>query len=266
MKIAIHGATGRMGLAIARLAKKDHGVEIVGAIAHAEAPEQGRDIGELAGIGPVGVVVTPDVGSGILGADVVIDFSITRAVPMIAKAAERAKIPLVSGTTGLSDEAQKAIDAAARKIPVLWAANMSLGVEVLSELVKQAVMQLGPAFDIEIVETHHGGKVDSPSGTAHRLAEAAREVRSDLQSRYGREGIIGARPKDEIGIFALRGGDIIGDHSVHLLGPGERLELTHRATHRDLFAHGALRAASWLGTIETPGKYTIRDLVKSTLS
>lgn len=265
MKIAVHGATGKMGRAIVRLAREAHGVDIVGAIAHADAPEQGRDIGELAGVGPLGVVVTPDVTSGILGADAIIDFSIASAFPMIAKAAERAKIPLVSGTTGLADEGKNAIDAAARAIPVLWAANMSLGVEVLSELVKQATLQLGPGFDIEIVEAHHRAKVDSPSGTAHRLAEAAREARSDLVARYGREGNVGARPKDEIGIFALRGGDVIGDHTVHFLGPGERIELTHRATSRDLFAHGALRAAQWI-VGKAPGKYRIRDLVRATLS
>lgn len=265
MKIAVHGATGKMGRAIVRLAREVHGVDIVGAIAHADAPEQGRDIGDLAGVGPLGVVVTPDVSSGILGADVVIDFSIASAFPMIAKAAERAKIPLVSGTTGLGDDAKGVIEAVSRAIPILWAANMSFGVEVLSELVKQAALQLGPGFDIEIVEAHHRAKVDAPSGTAHRLAEAAREARADLVSRYGREGNIGARPKDEIGIFALRGGDVIGDHSVHFLGPGERIELTHRATSRDLFAHGALRAAKWI-VGKAPRRYTIGDLVRASLS
>lgn len=262
MKIAIHGATGRMGRAIARLAREAHGMEVVGAIAHADAPEQGRDIGELAGIGPMGVIVTADVGSGILGADVIIDFSVVPAVKAIAKAAERAKIPLVSGTTGLDDEAKRALETASKAVPVLWAANMSLGIEVLSRLVRQAIAQLGPGFDVEIVETHHRAKVDSPSGTAHRLVEAAKESRSELRARYGREGIVGARPDDEIGVFALRGGDVIGDHSVHLLGPGERIELTHRATNRDLFAHGALRAARWI-VGKAPGSYAIRDLVDS---
>lgn len=262
MKIAIHGATGRMGRAIVRLARESHGMQVVGAIAHADAPEQGRDIGELAGVGPLGVTVTADVGSGILGADVVIDFSVAPAVVGIAKAAERAKIPLVSGTTGIDDTAKRALDAASKAIPVLWAANMSLGIEVLSRLVRQAISQLGPGFDVEIVETHHRAKVDSPSGTAHRLVEAAKESRSELRARYGREGIIGARPDDEIGVFALRGGDVIGDHSVHLLGPGERIELTHRATSRDLFAHGALRAARWI-VGRPPGSYAIRDLVDS---
>lgn len=265
MKIAVHGATGKMGRAIVRLAHDTYGFDIVGAIAHADAPEQGRDIGELSGVGPLGVTVTPDVTSGILGADAIIDFSIAPALPLIAKAAERAKIPLVSGTTGLSDDAKNALESATRAIPVLWAANMSLGVEVLSELAKQAALQLGPAFDVEIVEAHHRAKVDSPSGTAHRLADAVREARAGLVARYGREGIVGARPSDEIGILAIRGGDVIGDHTVHFLGPGERIELTHRATSRDLFAHGALRAAKWIAG-KGAGRYTIRDLVQASLS
>lgn len=265
MRIAVHGATGRMGRAIVRLARETYGFDVVGAIAHADAPEQGRDIGELSGVGPLGVIVTPDVTSGILGADAIIDFSVAPAVTLLAKAAERAKIPLVSGTTGLGDEAKNAIEAATRSIPVLWAANMSLGVEVLAELVKQATLQLGPGFDIEIVEAHHRAKVDAPSGTALRLADAAREAREGLHARYGREGVVGARPSDEIGVLAIRGGDVIGDHTVHLLGPGERIELTHRATSRELFAHGALRAAKWI-VGKAPGRYAIRDLVRSSLS
>lgn len=262
MKIAIHGATGRMGRAIVRLAKEAHGLDVVGAIAHPDAPEQGRDVGELAGIGPLGVVVTADVGSGILGADAIIDFSVASAVKGIVKAAERARIPLVSGTTGIDDDAKRALESASKTIPVLWAANMSLGIEVLSRLVRQAIAQLGPGFDVEIVETHHRAKVDAPSGTAHRLVEAAKESRAELRARYGREGLVGARPDDEIGLFAVRGGDVIGDHTVHLLGLGERLELTHRATSRDLFAHGALRAARWI-VGKAPGMYAIRDLVDS---
>jgi 4-hydroxy-tetrahydrodipicolinate reductase len=136
---------------------------------------------------------------------------------------------------------------------------MSLGVQVLAELAAEAVRRLGPEFDVEISEMHHRAKVDAPSGTGLRLAEAVREVR-ELRPVTGRSGIVGARTRDEIGVLAFRGGDVIGDHTVHLLGPGERLELTHRATNRDLFAQGALRAARWL-VKQQPGRYTLRDVL-----
>jgi 4-hydroxy-tetrahydrodipicolinate reductase len=138
---------------------------------------------------------------------------------------------------------------------------MSLGIQVLSELARDAARRLGPGFDIEISEMHHRSKVDAPSGTGLRLAEAVQEVRS-LRTVTGRSGIVGARTEDEIGVLAFRGGDVIGDHTVHLLGPGERLELTHRATSRDLFAQGALRAARWL-VKQPPGRYSLRDVLNT---
>lgn len=260
MRLAVHGATGRMGRAVVRLAHEAHGCEIVGAIADANAKELGRDVGEIAGIGPVGVVVTADVGSGILGADAIVDFSNAHAVAVLAKQAERARIPLVSGTTGLQADARAAIDAASSHVPVLWAANMSVGIEVAAAIAKMAVAKLGLDFDVEIVETHHRAKIDAPSGTALRLAQAIREVRTDLELLHGREGMVGPRRDGELAVVALRGGDVIGDHAIHLLGPGERIEITHRATNRDLFAHGALRAAKWL-VGKPPARYTIGDIV-----
>ncbi len=261
MKLALHGATGRMGRAIARLATEAGDIQIVGAVSHPEDENQGRDVGELAGVGPLGVFVGPDLDSALLGADVLIDFSLAPAFPAVVKAARQAKVPLVAGTTGLTPEMMALVNEAGSEIPVLWARNMSFGIQVLAVLVKDAVAQLGKDFDAEIVEVHHRRKVDSPSGTAKRLMDAVAEGRSDAKALYERHGQVGARTDAEVGVFGLRGGDVIGDHTVHLMGPGERIELTHRATSRDVFAHGALRAARWLAT-QAPGNYSIEDAVR----
>ena len=259
MKLAIHGATGRMGLTITRLARAAGDIEIVGAACAPSDPGLDRDIGELAGLGPIGVVATADVASALLGAEVVIDFSLPVAVPQVAALAARGKIAIMSGTTNLDDAAQKALDEAARVAPVLWAPNTSLGVQVLAEVVEHAVRRLGLEYDAEIVELHHRRKVDSPSGTATRLCQAIQEVRPNLGVVHGREGDVGARPRDEIAVYGVRGGDVVGDHTVYLLGPGERLELTHRATSRELFAHGAIRGARFVCG-RAPGRYGIADV------
>ncbi|HVY46953.1 MAG TPA: 4-hydroxy-tetrahydrodipicolinate reductase [Minicystis sp.] len=259
MKIAIFGASGRMGRAVARLAA-DERATLVGAVVSKRSPALGKDVGELAGVGNLGVVASDDVGAGLLGADVVIDFSTSAAVPYLIQAAMRAKVAVVSGTTRLDATGERLLDEASKVVPVLWSPNTSVGVHVLAELVTQAMKRLGPGFDVEIVETHHRAKIDAPSGTALRLAEAARAARDDLRAVHGREGNVGPRLDDEVGLHAVRGGDVIGDHAVHLLGPGERLELTHRATSRDLFARGALRAARFVCG-KPPGRYTMADVV-----
>jgi 4-hydroxy-tetrahydrodipicolinate reductase len=260
VRLAIFGATGRMGLSIVRLSGADPQVQIVGAVCASSDPGLGRDIGELAGIGAAGVVTTADVSSGLLGADVVIDFSTASAVPMLFAAAARQKVAVVSGTTLLDEAGRRGLDKVAEAAPVLWSANMSLGVQVLANLVQEAVKRLGPGFDVEIVEIHHRKKIDSPSGTAKRLADAAKNVRPELHELHGRSGQLGARTDDEVGVLGVRGGDVIGDHTVYLLGAGERLELTHRASSRELFAHGALAAAKFL-VGKAPGRYTIADVV-----
>lgn len=260
MKLALYGATGRMGLAIARLARAAGDLELVGAGCAADDPAVGRDLGELAGLGTLGVVTGPDPAATVLGADVVIDFSTAAAVAGIAAAAGRAGVALVSGTTNLDAAAHAALDRAATAVPVLWAPNMSFGVQVLAELVEQALGRLGPEYDAEIVEIHHRRKVDAPSGTARRLAQAVRAVRPEARELHGRDGEVGARQRDEVGVLAVRGGDVIGDHTVYLLGPGERLELTHRAQSREVLAHGALRAARWIHG-KAPGSYAIRDVL-----
>lgn len=262
MKLAIFGATGRMGQAVAQLAHAASDIQIVGAIAAANDLALGRDIGEVAGIGPIGVEVSADLSSGLLGADVVIDFSIASAAAELFAACRRSGVALVSGTTNLDENGQIALSQLAERVPVVWAPNMSRGVHVLSELVQHAVRRLGADFDVEIVEVHHRRKVDSPSGTAVRLADAARVVREELQEVRGRDGQVGARKPQELGNFGVRGGDVIGDHTVHLLGDGERLELTHRATNRDLFARGAISAARFVHG-QAPGRYTLADVLGS---
>jgi 4-hydroxy-tetrahydrodipicolinate reductase len=260
MKLSIFGATGRMGRAVARLAHEADDLEIVGAIAATDDPNLGRDIGELAGVGTIGVEVSSDLKAGLLGADVLIDFSTARAVPGLFAACQKQELPVVSGTTNFDDACNAALRDLAAKVAVVWAPNMSRGVQVLAELVEHAIRRLGADFDVEIVEVHHRRKVDSPSGTAVRLADAAKKVRPELAQVRGRDGEVGARKSQEMAVFGVRGGDVIGDHTVHLLADSERLELTHRATNRDLFARGAINAARFL-VGKSPGLYKIADVL-----
>lgn len=260
MRLALHGASGRMGLAITRLAEGATGVEIVGAACSSTNPQLGRDLGELAGLGSLGVVTSPDVASSLLGADVVIDFSTASAVTQLIQLAVRQGVAIVSGTSNLDAASQRALDKASEAVPVLWSGNMSLGVQVLAEVVEHALRRLGLGYDVEIVELHHRRKIDAPSGTASRLVDAVKKVRPELRELRGRDGEVGARTQDEVGVFGVRGGDVIGDHTVYLLGDGERIELTHRASNRDLFARGALCAAQFLAG-KKPGRYQIADVL-----
>jgi 4-hydroxy-tetrahydrodipicolinate reductase len=267
LRVAVVGASGRMGRAVVRLAV-ERGHTVACAVANSDI---GRDAGELIGVARLGVVVTDDLSVvAASGAGVVIDFSAPAATCALVDVAATAGIAVVSGTTGMDTSALRAIERASKQVPVLWEPNMSAGVFVLGELLRQAVASLGPGYDVEIVETHHRRKVDAPSGTALRLAEIAKDARTDGSAsrrdvsgealRHGRSGRPGERPAGEIGMHAVRGGDVVGDHVVHLLGPGERLELVHRASSRDLFAHGALRAAGWI-VGKPPGRYSLRDVL-----
>jgi 4-hydroxy-tetrahydrodipicolinate reductase len=259
MRLAVVGASGRMGRAVVRLAHAQ-GLPVVCAVS---ATDAGRDAGELAGVGPLGVAVAADMAALALArANVAIDFSAPAATLALASAAAEAGCAVVSGTTGLGEDERAALDRAAAKVPVLWEPNMSVGVHVLADLVRNAVAALGD-WDVEIVETHHRAKVDAPSGTALRLAEAAQRARrGGTRLVHGREGKPGARGADEIGVHAVRGGDVVGDHVVHLLGGGERLELAHRATNRDVFAHGAIRAAGWIAG-RSAGRYALSDVLRT---
>ncbi|MBK8258839.1 MAG: 4-hydroxy-tetrahydrodipicolinate reductase [Polyangiaceae bacterium] len=259
MKIAICGATGKMGLSVARLAHGDL-FQIVGAIASSGSKHLGRDLGDLAGIGTIGVAVDAPVSSGLMGADVVIDFSTPDALVALVHAAAKQGVAIVSGTTRLHAEATKALENASKLVPVLWAPNTSVGVHILRELAALAAKALGSGFDVEIVETHHRAKVDAPSGTAGALVAAVKAARPELVETRGRDGNVGPRANDELGVFAVRGGDVIGDHTVMFLGQGERIEISHRATNRDLFARGALRAARFLKG-KPAGMYTMADVL-----
>jgi 4-hydroxy-tetrahydrodipicolinate reductase len=260
--IAVLGANGRMGRAVVRLAHEG-GLSVVAAIG---AGDEGKDAGELAGVGAIGVRLTPNIEAlATSGAKVLVDFSTPSALARACEACTKGKVAIASGTTGLDEAAKSALDAAAAHVPVLWEPNMSVGIHVLSMLLERAVAALGEGYDIEIVETHHRMKVDAPSGTALRLAEVAKAARSTAGSKEprfvtGREGKPGARASEEIGVLAMRGGDVIGDHTAFLFGDGERIELTHRASSRDLFARGALRAGRWL-VGRPPGRYHLRDVL-----
>lgn len=264
MRLAVFGAAGRMGGAVLRL-MTEHGMTLVGAADSAGGPAIGRDAGLVAGIGEIGVAISEDVRGAAISADCAIDFTRPDALPAIVQACIAEKVALVTGTTGLDARAEAALEKAAAVVPVLASPNMSLGVHVLAMLTEQAVRSLGPGFDVEIVEIHHKKKADAPSGTAKRLLEAVLEARPGAEAITGRDGIVGPRKASEVGVLAVRGGDVIGDHSVHLLGDGERLELVHRATNRDVFARGALVAAKWLAK-KPAGRYIMRDVLADLVS
>ena len=264
--LIVLGAGGRMGRRIMALADADSGARVAAAVEIAGSPLAGRDAVELAGTAPLGVAVVSDLSQAISMAGagaVVIDFTAPEAALEHARCAADAGSPLVIGTTGFSRAQRDEIEALASRIPVLLSANMSIGVNVLLGLVGDAVRRLGPAFDIEIVEVHHNRKKDAPSGTALALAEAAAKASGADPARdftLAREGMTGERRKGEIGVVALRGGDNVGEHTVMLLGTGERVELSHRASSRDCLAAGAVRAGAWIYG-KAPGLYSMQDVL-----
>jgi len=234
LRIALVGANGRMGQAISEIAESES-VEIVARM----------DLGD-------------EITSA--NAEVLIDFSSATTAEAICDAAMKSTAALVIGTTGHSAKEKQAIETASKKIPVVLASNFSVGVNALFALTEQAAKILGDDFDLEIVEVHHRMKKDAPSGTAKTLSEILQRARKTKNLRHGREGMIGERERSEIGIHSVRGGDVVGDHSVIFAGQGERIELTHRASSRETFARGALRAARWI--IGKPGGlYDMRDVL-----
>ena len=262
VRIAILGAAGKMGRALLHASLDQAGAQLAVAVERAGSPALGQDAGTLVGLAAAGVLTRtelPRAGE----AEVWIDFSVPSATVANAQAAAAAGAALVVGTTGLSPADKQVIARAAEKIAVVFSPNMSVGVNMLLKLVADAARALGPAYDIEIVEAHHRMKRDSPSGTALRLAEAAAEATGrDLAktARYERHGEIGARTNEEIGLQTIRGGDVVGDHTVFFLGLGDRIEITHRASSRETFARGAVRAALWLSGRAT-GLYDMRDVL-----
>jgi 4-hydroxy-tetrahydrodipicolinate reductase len=246
-KVVVTGVAGRMGTQIARLVRAAEGMTLAGAVERPGAAV-GKDAGVVAGMAPAGVAVVDELAKA-LPADVVVDFTSHEASARHAEVCAERGVPLVIGSTGFTPEAKARVVAAARRIPVVLAPNMSVGVTVLFELLRQAAKVLGDDYDVEIVELHHKKKRDAPSGTAVRLGEVAAEAlgRDPKDAlAYSRHGILGERPPWQIGVQTLRGGDVVGEHTVYFCGEGERLELTHRATSREQFARGAVRAARWV--------------------
>lgn len=263
VKICMIGATGRMGVEIIKAAALDDSCEIASAVEYEGSPKIGTDALENAGIGNKGVMVTGDLLGAAESADVIVDFSGANGTKANMEKYKKAGKPLIIGSTGLDDSQIKAIEELSKNIPVILSSNMSMGVNLLAKLTEMAAGILGEDFDIEIFEAHHKHKKDAPSGTALTLGKAAakgRNISLENAAVYERYGITGERQQGSIGFQALRGGDIAGDHTVFFCGDGERIELTHRASSRQTFAKGALRAAKWLKG-KPNGLYSMNDVL-----
>ncbi len=264
MKLVVTGAAGRMGQSLIRAIDAIDGAELFGAIEQSQSAAIGQDAGVLAGIGETGAIITDDPLPVFAGADGVLDFTTPGASVEFSGLAAQARIVHVIGTTGCSTEDDEKIRAAARHAVIVKSGNMSLGVNLLAVLVEQAARALdGTGFDIEILEMHHHHKVDAPSGTALLLGEAAaegREISLAENSVRVRDGHTGARELGSIGFATLRGGSVVGDHTVFFAGEGESLELKHTAQDRSIFATGAVRAALWAAG-KKPGLYSMRDVL-----
>lgn len=264
MGLVVVGAGGRMGQTLIRTIQSIEGAKLVGAIERSGSPFLGKDAGEVTGIGTLGVAITDDPLPVFAKAHGVLDFTSPAASVEFAGLAAQARIVHVIGTTGCSAEDDEKIRAAARHATIVKSGNMSLGVNLLSVLVQKAAEALGPEdFDIEILEMHHGHKVDAPSGTALLLGEAAargRDIALADNSVRVRDGYTGPRETGAIGFATLRGGSVIGDHSVILAGTGERVVLSHHAEDRSIFARGAIKAALWAHG-KKPGLYSMLDVL-----
>jgi 4-hydroxy-tetrahydrodipicolinate reductase len=258
--IGINGVCGRMGLRILQLAQEDKELSVSAALDAPEHPWQGREIGELAGVGRLGVPVRAEFPPE-ARLDVLIDFSTPPGTMTVLPHCVARRIPLIVATTGHSPAQRQQIEAAAHETAVLMAPNMSLAVNVLMKLAGQAAQALRDrGFDVEILERHHRFKKDSPSGTALHFARIIQDAMGQTQLRHGREGLIGERPAHEIGVHAIRVGDNVGEHTIIFSTLGETLELTHRAHTRDCYARGALQAAKFLAG-RPPGRYTMNDVL-----
>jgi 4-hydroxy-tetrahydrodipicolinate reductase len=262
MKIGIVGCAGRMGRALIQQVLDTPGATLGGGV-EPSGPAVGQDLGTLVGASPVGVTVGTDAAALFKASDCVIDFTVAAVAAQHAQLAAQAGKALVLGTTGLTAAAKEAVAAAAKSVCIVQASNFSVGVNVLFALTEKLASTLGPDFDIDILEMHHRHKVDAPSGTALSLGEAAAAGRKvDLQKvgKWTREGQVGARPVGEIGFATLRGGDVVGDHTVIFAADGERIELGHKASSRVVFARGAVRAALWTKG-HAAGLYSMKDVL-----
>lgn len=263
MGLIVVGAAGRMGRTLIRVISETEGARLVGAVERAEAPELGQDSGLLAGLGANGILLTDDPLPLFAKAEGVLDFTAPAATLAYAELSAQARIVHVIGTTGLSRADEERLAAASRHAALIKSGNMSLGVNLLAVLVRQAARALDADFDIEVIEMHHRHKVDAPSGTALLLGRAAAEGRGidlDAHSVRSRDGHTGARTRGDIGFATLRGGSVVGEHSVLFAGEGETIELAHKATDRAIFARGAVKAALW-GRGKKPGLYSMADVL-----
>jgi len=269
LKLAIAGAAGRMGRQLIRAAGRADGVTVTTAIERADHPALGDDAGVAAGVGEIGVALKADIDGGDGGDgdggdfDLMLDFTAPAATQQHLSACRRLGRGMLIGTTGLNAEFDAVLRAAAADIPLIQAANTSVGVNLCLALVEAAATALGRAFDVEIVEAHHRHKVDAPSGTALALGQAAADalgVDLDDAGVFTRHGHTGARRPGDIGFASVRGGDLAGEHTALFVGDGERVEITHRATNRRIFAAGAIKAAKWLAG-KPPGLYSMREVL-----
>jgi 4-hydroxy-tetrahydrodipicolinate reductase len=255
-RICVLGPSGRMGRALLEAAAGRDGVQVTAAINRGDAHGLGAPVAGS-------VVTTADVDAGLEACDVYIDFTSPAATRAVAAAAARHRRAAVIGTTGLGPADEAAVEQLSRVAPIVVAANFSLGVNLLLGLVKQAARALGPTWDAEVVEAHHHAKRDAPSGTALMIAKAiaaGHGVDYDAVKRHARDGDVGPRPRGEIGVASIRGGDVIGEHTAYFFGAAERIEISHRATSRAIFATGALRAAVW-AVGQPPGRYDMLDVL-----
>ena len=261
--VTITGASGRMGQMLTTQVTASDRMTLVGAVERAGHPWIGLDLGEAMGGAALGVTVTDDAASAIAGAQAVIDFTAPAATLAFAALAAESGAVHVIGTTGMTDDQIAQLEPAARHCPIVRAGNMSLGVNLLTQLTKRVAAALDADYDIEVIEAHHNQKVDAPSGTALMLGQAAADGRGvDLRdvTDSGRDGITGARKRGDIGFTAIRGGDIVGEHDVMFAAAGERITLRHVASDRSVFARGALKAALW-GQGRAPGHYDMLDVL-----
>lgn len=258
LKVAVNGCCGRMGRRLVELIRSDESLEVAAAIEEPGHGAIGQDVGELCGLGAIGVKVESQLSAKV---DVAIDFSSPEGTAAIARACQEQAVPLVVATTGLNAEQRRAIESASRHVPVVLAPNMSMCVNLLLKLVGEAAATLKDVdVDIEIIERHHRYKKDAPSGTALEFARVIADAGGPRRLVHGRHGPTGARPRDEIGIHAVRGGDCVGEHVVQFNLLGETVEFVHRAHNRDCFARGALQAARFV-VGRKPGMYTMADVL-----
>jgi len=263
MKVAVIGAAGRMGGRLIQAVHEADGLELTGATERPDHGQIGMDAGLVAGVGELGVTISDDLSTVMSDADVLIDFTFPEVTLDNLDICARHGKMMVSGSTGFTPEQKAQVERYAKKIPVVLAPNMSVGVNACFKLLKEAAKILGDDFDVEVVELHHNKKKDSPSGTAVRMGEVVAETLGrdyNQVANYHREGMCGERTREEIGMQTIRGGDIVGEHTVYFIGMGERIEISHRAMSRDMFARGAARACQWLKGKQA-GLYDMQDVL-----